>query len=115
MSKNIVPQSRTKKPRSFQPLQPLECRHYKNHSEIVASIQAGKEWSLVAETRSLADINHEVMAKYICQLMNDNLSHKNILYDAMDTLKLCLSEANMTFSTEQAADCVLKRIQRVSL
>jgi len=115
MSENTRSQSRTKKPRSFQPLQPLECRYYKDHSEIVASIESGKEWKVVAEIGVIAGISHEVMAKYICQLMNDNLSHKNVLRDAMDALKLCLTEASMTFSTEQAADCVLTRIQRVSL
>ena len=115
MSEHPSPKIRTKKPHSFQPLQPLECRHYKDYSEIVACIEVGKEWAVVAEVRGLSGISGEAIAKYICQIINDNLSHKNILNDAMDALNLCLTEASMTFSTEQAADCVLTRIQRVSL
>jgi hypothetical protein len=115
MPKSTTSQSKSRKPRAFNPMQPLECRHYHGRSEIVACIDAGSEWRIVAEFRTVSGISPEIMAKYVCQLINDNLNRKDILLDAMDALRLCLTEASMTFSTEQAADCVLTRIQRVSL
>jgi hypothetical protein len=115
MSKLIKPKSRTKKPQTFNPQRQLECRHYQERSIIVTYSDALDKWKEVAEIRPVAGLKHEVIAKYICELINENLSHQSILHDAMDALELCLTEATMTFSTEQAADCVLTRIHRVAI
>ena len=115
MTKASQPKKPAKKLKCFYATRPWECRHHKDHSEIVAYVEASGNWEAVADFRTTSGVSAEDMALFICGLINDDQNNKPLLRDAMEALELCLEDDGLTFSSEQAADKVVTRIKaRVS-
>lgn len=106
-----TPRSKKVQRREFYSLYPWQCRHAPDQSEIVAYVEASAKWETVSIISSTSGANAESVADYICNLINENQKNKNLLQDAMKALETCMEEASLTFSSEQAADSVVRRIK----
>lgn len=109
--KNIKQQNQIKKPRSLYSIHPWECRHNKDNFEIIAYVEASSKWETVATIHPTAGASAETMASFICHLVNENQKNASLLHDAMQALEACMEEADLTFTSEQAADSVVRRIK----
>lgn len=103
---------REAKNRPFYSIHPWACQHQHDQSEICAYVEASGKWEIVAIVQQTAGASAEVMAEFICYLINDNQKNKSLLLDAMAALESCLEESKLTYSSEQAADSVLHRIKK---
>lgn len=101
-----------KKQRRYYTLHPWQCRHYAEHSEISAYVEASGEYEVVAIIRPTSGASSEALATFIVNLINDNQNNGHLLSDAMATLQLILEEDRLTFSSEQAADAIVNRIRK---
>jgi hypothetical protein len=113
MPKKAEPQSQIKKPKSFYAVNPWECRHHQNYSEIIAYVEASGTWEIIANIRQTSGASAETMASFICKIVNENQERQRLLLDAMNALQTCLDEDDLTFSSEQAADRVVNSIRQV--
>ena len=100
-------------PKPMHATQPWKCRHHKDHSDIVAYVEAASDWEIVASVNRTAGASAEEMANFICGLVNDQQKSKNLLLAAMEALELCLEDSTLTFSSEQAAEHVVTNIKRM--
>ena len=115
MSKTLKIQSPAKKPKHLYSTHPWKCHHSQDHTDIVAYVEASGHWEVVCIARDTSGASAESMATYISGLINDQQKNQTILNAAIDALELCLNEANLTFTSEQAVDSVLLRIKQRTL
>jgi len=114
-----MPKQKLKRPaaqtRKFYTVHPWQCRHLKDRSEITAYVEASGEWETILTVHPTSGASAEVVAAYVAALVNEHQSKADLLQEAMKALELCLEEAQLTFTSEQAADRVVTRIkERVS-
>jgi hypothetical protein len=94
------------------PLQPWQCRHHANRSEIAAYVEASGAWETVAVIPATSGASAEAMAAFITGLVNAAQQNKDLLRDAMEALESVINDG-LDFSTEQAAEHVIKDIKQV--
>ena len=100
-------------PRALYAAQPWTCRHTKDHSEILAYVEASGAWEVIAEVRPTAGASSETAAAFIARVVNTNQQNQSALRDAMEALELCLEEDGLTFSSEQAAERSVNAIRKL--
>jgi hemerythrin-like domain-containing protein len=111
MSKPAKQSKRDAKTRSFYALHPWECHHLKDHSVIVAYVEASGNWENIATIHATSGNGAETIAQFICGLVNEHQKNRSLLQEAMEALQLCLEDDHLTFSSEQAADHAVTRIK----
>jgi len=99
--------------KGFYSIHPWKCQHYKDYSEILAYVEASGQWEVLCVLHATSGATAEVMAMFICNLINDHQKNQSLLNAAMEALRLCLEEDSLTFASELAADHVLRRADKV--
>jgi hypothetical protein len=99
------------KPKCFYSAHAWQCRHLSDLSEILAYVEASGAWETIAEIHPTSGYSAEIIAAYICNLINDNQHNKSLLQEAMDALQMCMETERLTFSSEQMAERIVTRIQ----
>ena len=110
MAKKLKIQNPPQEPKRFYSAQPWQCRNQKDHSEIIAYVEASGTWEIVAIINTTSGISSDVMAQFICGLVNDYQKNKDLLRQAMEALEAVVEEG-LNYSTEQAADQVVAEIK----
>ena len=110
MVKKLKLQNPTHEPKRFYSAQPWQCRNHKDHSEIVAYVEASGTWEVVAIINTTSGISADGVAQFICGLVNDYQKNKDLLRQAMEALEAVFEEG-LNYSTEQAADQVVADIK----
>jgi len=114
MAKKAKAQNPAQEPNRFYSAQPWQCRNHKDRSEIVAYVEASGTWEVVATINTTSAISAEVMAQFICGLVNDNHKKKDLLKEALRALESVLEEG-LNYSTEQELDEVVAHIKEKGL
>jgi hypothetical protein len=99
------------KVRSYYTVQPWECRHDNNRSEIIAYVEASGKWETVLTVHPTLGASTEVLATYICHLINQHQLKENALQEAMSALELVMNDG-LTFSSEQAVERAFNNLKR---
>ncbi len=89
---------------------PWECRHYADHSEIVAFDGDTGASTTVAVIPQTPGHDAKAIADSLAALVNGSARTETLLRDAADALELVL-EDGLTFASEQAADSVVMRMK----
>jgi len=97
--------------RQFYAAHPWQCRHREDRSDITAYVEASGEWETVLSVHPTSGASAEALATYVAAIMNEHQGKADLLQEAMEALELCLEEAQLTFTSEQAADRVVTRIK----
>ena len=111
MSKIAQKPKRDKKLNSFYAIRPWSHQHQPDHSEVEVYITASNSFEIIAEIHRPNVQEAYDIAEFIVRVVNDAQRKQGLLRDAMETLELCLEEADMTFASEQAADLIVARIK----
>lgn len=112
MSKAKKSENPSKPPRCFYSIHPWKYHTHKDHSEIIAYVEASGDWETVLIVHDTAGANHETMAIFILAIINEHQEKRNVLCDAMDALELIINDG-LTFTSEQAAEHVITNIKKV--
>ena len=73
-------------------IEPWECRHNADYSEIVARIEAQGEKKVVAVVPGTEGVSAATLANFICFVINDYQKRQTVLNGAIGALELLLSE-----------------------
>lgn len=102
-----------KKLRRYYSIHPWECKHFADHSEIAAYVEASGKWETILKVNRTSGVSAEAMATYICSLINESQPNKDLLRDAMEALEQVLEDEGLTFASEQAAEHTVRNIKQV--
>jgi hypothetical protein len=112
MAKKSSPKNDAPKRRQPYSIEPWEYTHTPNYAEITAYVEASGKREVVAKIMPTSGFSAEFMAGYLCQLVNDHNTNHSLLVAAKEALELCLADDEQSFSSEQAADAVITRINQ---
>jgi len=112
MAKKTFPKKDVPKRRPPYSIQPWECTHTPAYAEITAYVEASGKREVIAKVMPTSGFSAEFMAGYLCQLVNDHCNNHGLLVAAKEALELCLADDEQSFSSEQAADAVITRINQ---
>lgn len=101
------------KPRPLYSLYPWRTEHHDDRSEIAAYVEASGKWETVAVIPHTPGASAETLAEFIMGIINDSQKNRDLLRDATRALEAVMEEG-LTFSTEQDADAILKRVKGAS-
>jgi hypothetical protein len=99
------------KVRSYYTIQPWECRHDNNRSEILAYVEASGKWETILTVHPTSGASTEALGSHICNLINQHQIKENILQEAMSALELVMNDG-LTFSSEQAVERAFNNLKR---
>lgn len=95
----------------FYAAQPWVCVHHPHRSDLNAYVEASGKWETVAVIQPTSGASAEMLADFIIGQINNINQNKDLCSDALEALESILQDG-INFSTEQAADLVLKRAQQ---
>jgi len=92
-------------------IEPWECRHSADRSELLANIERQGKKKVVAVVAEAGGVSAATLANFICFAINDYQKRKTALNNAIGALDLLLSEG-INFSSEQEAERAITTIEK---
>jgi hypothetical protein len=97
--------------RCFYALHPWRIEGKGESCDLIAYVEASGDWETVATIPATSGASADDIASFIAGLVNDNRENAEVLDEAFAALGAVLQEG-LTFTTEQEAEHVLKRLKR---
>jgi hypothetical protein len=112
MTKKFKSNVINRKTRNYYTVQRWKCIHQKDISMITAYVE-GSDWETIAEVKTTSGASAEMMAEYICSVINENQAQRMLLLHAQTALQTCLEEDELSFASEQSAERVMSLIKKM--